>query len=105
MQRVNEKSTAYLTITFRDKVGAAQAPTSAKYRIDDITSGQTVRGDTDILAPGSTVELVLTVADNTMKNAGAPHEQRRVTIEAGYGDGDAVTAEYVYEVLNLTGVN
>ena len=104
MERVNEKSTAYLSVTFRDKAGAAQAPASAKYHIDDVASGQPVLGDTEISTPGSTVELVLTVADNTRRNAGAPREQRRVTIEAQYGEGDAVTAEYVYEVANLAGV-
>ena len=57
MKRVNEKSTAYLTVTFRDKAGAAQAPASAKYRIDDVTTGQLVRGDTDISSPGSTASM------------------------------------------------
>ena len=104
MERVNEKSTAYLTVTFRDKAGAAQAPASARYRIDDVATGQQVRDDTDIDAPGSTVELRLEVEDNTLKNAIAAAEQRRVTVVAEYGAGDAVRAEYIYEVVNLVGV-
>ena len=104
MERVNEKSTAYLSVTFRDKAGAAQAPATATYRIDDVATGQTVRGDTDIGTPDSTVELTLTVDDNTLKNAIAAAEQRRVTVVAEYGAGDAVRAEYIYEVVNLVGV-
>ena len=104
MERVNEKSTAYLTVTFRDKAGAAQAPASAKYRIDDLISGQAVREETEIASPGSTLELTLTVADNTLLNAQAAIEQRRVTVVGEYGAGDAVTAEYIYEVVNLAGV-
>lgn len=104
MERVNEKSTAYLTVTFRNKAGAAQAPTSAKYRIDDVTTGQQVRGDTDIASPDSTVEVTLTVDDNTLKNPIAAAEQRRVTVTGTYGDGDEVRAEHIYEVLNLAGV-
>ena len=104
MERVNEKSTAYLTVTFRDRAGAAQAPASAKYRIDDVTTGQQVRSDTDISLPGSTVELTLTVDDNTLKNPIAAAEQRRVTVTAEYGSGDAVRSEYIYEVINLAGV-
>lgn len=104
MERVNEKSTAYLSVTFRDKAGAAQAPTTASYRIDDVTTGQQVRDDTDIASPASTVELTLTVADNTLKNPIATTEQRRVTVTAEYGAGDAVRAEYIYEVINLAGV-
>jgi len=104
MERVNEKSTAYLTVTFRDKAGAAQAPATATYRIDDVATGQSVRADTDISSPGSTVELTLTVDDNTMKNPIAAAEQRRVTVVAEYGSGDAVRSEYIYEVVNLVGV-
>jgi len=105
MERVNEKSTAYLTVTFRDKAGAAQAPATATYRIDDVATGQPVRSDTDISEPGSTVELTLTVADNTLKNPIAAAEQRRVTVTGEYGNGDAVRSEYVYEVVNLAGVS
>ena len=32
MERVNEKSTAYLTITFRDKAGAALRPQLLSHR-------------------------------------------------------------------------
>ena len=107
MERVNEKSTAYLSVPFRDKAGAAQAPATAKYRIDDVTGGETVRAETEIPGPGSTVELTLTVADNTLKNGAAAAEQRRVTVTAEYGagGGDAVRAEYIYEVVNLAGVS
>jgi len=104
MQRVNEKSTAYLSVTFRDKAGAAQAPATAQYRIDDVATGQLVRVDTAISSPGSTVELTLTVDDNTMKNPIVAAEQRRVTVTAEYGAGDAVRSEYIYEVVNLAGV-
>ena len=105
MERVNEKSTAYLTVTFRDKAGAMQAPATARYRIDDVATGQPVRSDTDIGSPGSTVELTLTVDDNTLKNPLGATEQRRVTVVAEYGAGDAVRSEYVYEVVNLAGVS
>ena len=105
MQRVNEKSTAYLTVTFRDKAGAAQAPAAANYRIDDLTSGQQVREETEIASPTSTVELTLTVTDNTLLNPLAATEQRRVTVVGEYGAGDAVRSEYIYEVVNLAGVS
>ena len=104
MERVNEKSTAYLSVTFRNKAGAAQAPATARFRIDDVATGQPVRSDTDISAPDSTVELTLTVTDNTLKNPIAAAEQRRVTVTAEYGGDDAVRSEYIYEVVNLAGV-
>jgi len=105
LEQVNERSTAYLSVTFRDKAGAAQAPSSAAYRIDDAGSGQVVRGDTAIPTPGSTVEITLTPADNALLAEANPYERRRVTVTAEYGGGEAVTAEYVYRVVNLAGVS
>lgn len=105
MERVNEKSTAYLSVTFRNKAGAAQAPATARYRIDDVATGQPVRAETEIAETGSTVELTLTVDDNTLKNPLGATEQRRVTVVAEYGTGDAVRSEYIYEVVNLAGVS
>jgi len=32
-------------------------------------------------------------------------EQRRVTVTAEYGSGEAVRSEYIYEVINLAGVS
>lgn len=104
MERVNEKSTAYLSVTFRNKTGAAQAPSTASYRIDDVATGREVRDDTEI-TPADTVELTLSVADNTLLNAIAAVEQRRVTVTGTYGAGDAVRSEYIYEVTNLAGVS
>lgn len=102
-QRVNEQSTAWLTVAFKDKAGAAQAPASATYRIHDVASGDLVREAT-LTAPGSTVEIVLTDEDNALRNEAAGYEERRVTVEAQFGAGDAVTAEFRYRVINLAGV-
>jgi hypothetical protein len=44
------------------------------------------------------------VDDNTLKNPIVAAEQRRVTVAAEYGSGDAVRSEYIYEVTNLAGI-
>lgn len=104
MERVKEKSTAYLTVTFRDKAGSAQAPTSATYRIDDVATGTEVLNDTAIGTVAATVELTLPPSVNALLGTDNPHELRRVTVVALYGADDAVRDEYVYEVVNLAGV-
>lgn len=101
--QVNEQTTAYLSITFRDKTGAVQAPVSVSYRIDDVSSGRAVREDTEV-APNGTVEIVLTPSDNTMIDPLLPREQRRVTIVARYGNDDGIRSHFVYLVNNLPGV-
>lgn len=103
LERINEKSTVWLKLTFRDKAGAVQAPASATYRIHDVGSGALVREET-LPNPGSEVEITLTDEDNALRNPAAPYEKRRVTVEAQFGQGDAITGEFVYLVLNLAGV-
>lgn len=101
--QVNEQTTAYLSITFRDKAGAVQAPVSVSYRIDDVGSGHSIREETEV-APNGTVEIVLTPSDNSMVNVLLPREQRRVTVVARYGNDDGIRSHFVYLVNNLPGV-
>lgn len=103
MEQVNERSTAYLAVTFKDKAGAAQQPTTASYRIDDVATGAQIRGDT-ALTPGTSVEITLTPADNAILSPRLAVEEHVVTVTGTYGENDAVRAQYVYAVLNLQAV-
>lgn len=100
LEVVNEGGTAYLTVTFLDRDGAAQAPASVSYRIDDVASGQEVLGDTDV-SPGSSVLITLRPSDNAMVNAERHRERRRVTVTAVYEVDDALPDAYDYVVRNL----
>lgn len=104
MNQINEGTTGYLTVTFKDKSGAEEAPASASYRIDDVATGAVIRSPTALAAAG-TVEITLTPADNRILNASLKSEMRRVTVVAGYGVSDQVTSEYVYRVNSLSGVS
>lgn len=101
MEAINEKSTAYLTVNFLDKTGAAAVPSSAWYRIDCLMTGEAVRAST-ALSAASSVEITLNKDDNTMRNPGNPTETRRVTISAVFGAGDEFHDQYDYSVVNLT---
>lgn len=99
MDSVNENSTAYLTVAFADKTGAPAVPTSATYRIDDITNNVPIRAST-ALTPAASIEITLAPGDNAI--AGRASEIHRVTVTAQYGGaGDAVSNEYDYQVNNL----
>ena len=102
MDSVNEGSTAYLAVTFRDRDGNAAAPSSVSYRIDCLTTGQEVRGDT-VVSPGSSIEITLAPSDTAILD-GNSYERRRVTVQAAYSGGEAINAQYDYQVKNLTGV-
>lgn len=103
MPTVNEKSTSYVTATFKDKAGAAQTPSTVTYRIDCLTTGAVILSDTS-LTPASSIEITITATQNAMQLAGNLRETRRVTVRATYGVGDSINDQYDYDILNLTGV-
>lgn len=97
---VNEGSTSYLSVSFKDKAGALAAPASLTYSLHCLTTGAALRNDV-ALSPASQVEITLTPADNAILNPGNQYETRLVTVKAGYGAADALQEEYEYQVKNL----
>lgn len=103
MPSVNEKTTSYLTVTFKDKAGAQVAPASATYRIDCLTTGTAIKVET-ALAPAAQIEITITPTENRIVVAANARESRRVTVVGVYGAADQVTAHYDYDVENLSGI-
>lgn len=101
---VQEKSTAYLTVTLRDKAGVAAQPASAEYWIDDHESGVSVRAPTALSPTAGVVEIMLNKVDNTFVAQTRTSERRRVTIHGVYGTNDELYSEYVYRIANLSEV-
>lgn len=101
-ETVKEQSTAYVTATFKDKAGASAAPTSARYRIDCVTTGTMVRDWTTIASPAAAQEITLTPSDTAIQTSSNATETKRITVEATYGAGDQVVDEYDVLVANLS---
>lgn len=101
LEKINEGTTGYLTINFKDKDGALEAPASATYRIDCLTNSQEIKTDTDITPIASSVEIELTATDNAIIDQAKPYEKRLVTVKASYGADDKINEEYEYNVINL----
>jgi len=100
---VPEKTTAYLTVSFLDKAGAAAIPSAVTYRIDCLTTNTAILADT-ALTPASSIEITLTPAQNAIINQSDALETKRVTVKASYGASDGLNDEYDYLVKNLSGV-
>lgn len=101
--QVNERTSSWVSATFRDRAGAAVAPLSVEYQIDCLTTGTVIVPRTAVTA-GATVELAVTPAQNRIVSRAHSRERRRVTVIASYGVGDGVTAQYDYDVVDLSGV-
>lgn len=101
LEKINEGTTGYLTVDFKDKNGNLEAPASATYRIDCRTNNQEIKADTDITPIASSVEIELTATDNTIIDQNNAIEKRLVTIKGSYGIDDKINDDYEYAVLNL----
>ena len=101
IEKVNEGSTAYLTISFKDKDGNALIPSSATWQVHDMRSGPVMQEEAQILGLSSETVITIPPAVNAIVRSGNPKEVRRVTIKAAYGTGQAINAEYDYTVINL----
>ena len=97
---VNENSTAYLTLTFKDKNGNLATPQTIVYTIHCLTNDQEIKGDTNVV-PGSSVEITITPSENAIIDSSNKYERKMVTVTATYNDNDEITAAYEYKVLNL----
>lgn len=103
METVNEKTTSYLKVDFKDKDGNPTVPSSILYSVMDKASGTVVRSDTAIGA-ASSITIALDSTDNTILNVLNKIETRVVTVKASYGATDKFNDDFEYELVNLAQV-
>lgn len=101
MDVINEKTTYTLTLTFTDESGSAVTPSAGTYRIDDVSSGAEIKGETAFTPSASTHDLIITASENAILNTANSSEKRRVTVTVTYGMARQMTEEYFYSVKNL----
>lgn len=97
---VMEKSSAYLSVSFRDKAGAESNPASASWKAHDKASGRELQAET-ALPSGATVEITLPPSINTLVDTSKSFEIRVITVEALFGANDGVNQQFEYTVTNL----
>nr|WP_297388304.1 hypothetical protein [uncultured Roseateles sp.] len=102
MSVVNEHTTCYVSVSFRDRGGLPAVPASVTYRIDCATNGQQIKAWTAVDAAAE-VSITIAATENAIIDDANAEEERHVTVIASYGVGaeDQVTAEHVYRVRNL----
>jgi len=96
MQTIPTNTTAYLTVTFLDKDGNLAAPSSARWCVVDVQSGDKRYGWVDITPIASVVTLTIPTLANSLANFNNATEIRRVVVEGTYGMFDMVTGYYDY---------
>lgn len=83
----------------KDSDGNAYTPTSARYRVDDRASGNTLVAWTT-LTPATEIDITIPGSVNAMVGH-AKHELKIVTVNTDNGLDSEVNEEYHYNVKNL----
>lgn len=100
VDKLKERSTGSLTITFKDKSGNAENPTSSRYKINEPKTNKEIRAWTVLSPSVGVVTITLTPADNTLVTTQLL-EDRVVTVDADYGDSDGVNSAFKYQIEAL----
>jgi len=103
MDSVNEKSTAYIDVSFEDATGAPAVPSTVAYTVIDEASGTVIRNNGTVAAASSVV-ITLNNSDNTILDNTNAAEIRVVTVTATYGSGDTLNKVFKYELVNLQAI-
>lgn len=100
--RVNEGSAAAFTANFYSDAWVATAPTNARYRIDNLSTGAQVL-DWTTLTPATSNAIAVTGAQNAISDDCEREELRQLTVEGNAGLATQYQVTKCWRVKNLVG--
>lgn len=101
---VNQGSDCWLELTFVDRNGLLQVPTSVTMRIDDLTNNVVVMGNTALGSLASSMEVNVPGAVNTLSYNWQGSQVNQVKLTAVYSDGSTETEVVIYEIIAIATV-
>jgi hypothetical protein len=101
MEEVNEKTTSFVMLTFKNEDGVAVTPDSLTYRLDDEASGEELIEDTVVVPSSTSYTVTIPSATNTILNDDKKFEIKIFTASFTFSTTKVGTAEYKYKLLNL----
>jgi hypothetical protein len=104
MLTVREESRQDFDVAFLDKAGQRFVPTTVRYRLDDVTDGETTEliAWTEI-APARLVEIIIPATANRILDDDNKYELRVFTVQSDYGTDNQLSHDETYKVRNLSG--
>lgn len=107
-QIINEGSSLYLTLTFFDELSVPITPSSAKWRIDEVSDPHTpveVTAWTVLGGLASTMAVNIPGTSNAISDQADVFEPREFTILINEGLGTQASQKKFYRIKNLIGVS
>lgn len=97
--KVHEGTTFTANAKFRSSANAAQAPTTAKYRVDCLTTGKKITDWTSLTAAAS-IDITITATHNAIQNAGNAREKKQLTVTSDPDLSTQTRSKVVWHVTN-----
>jgi len=98
---IAERSSITVTVYFRAS-GAASAPSTVHYRIDNLTTGSNITAWTSV-TPGVSVDIPITSAENKIVGQSNVRERRQITVSADKGTNTETRDTAEWFVNNIGG--
>lgn len=99
--RTHEGSSFTATAKFRNGT-ASEAPTTAQYRIDCLTTKREIKAWTD-LTPAESISITTTGTDNAIIDGNNRTELKQITVQANQSTDGQTRDNVIYRVENNRG--
>lgn len=104
LDTTDEGTSAFITVTFYDKDGNPEDPSSATYEVHDEDTGTELVAASALSPVSGVVEIELSGVAVEMYDATKRKETHVVTIKATHGGGQGLNAAFHFRVNNLAQV-
>lgn len=103
LKEYNEGQSFTATFKFFDSGYVPSSPTTARYRVDCLTTGNEIRGWTTV-TPAQTLNISVSPEDNRIVSSANPFERRQLVVQSNYGTSTQSVQTSDWLVKNLQGV-
>jgi len=99
--KLQQKEGSSFSATAFGRNGAtAEAPTTAKYRVDCITTGK-VLTDWTTLTPAASMAIAITATHNAIQDQSNRREKKQLTVSANHGTATQYRDAVTWQVENI----
>lgn len=98
VSQVNAGSACRVEYSSRDYDNVLEAPSSLRYRIDNLTDSVVIAEWTNVPTPGTGGNVTIPASTNVMSRQFRDRQLMQVTFEATYANGDKVQSMAYYEL-------
>jgi len=102
MRTIREGSVCTIRTRFFNALSLPALPTTARYRLRDITNNRTVVDWTDVI-PGTSVDVTILPESNAIYRDSVAYQEHAFVMQADSGLSTQWTDEVRYQIQNLSG--